>query len=111
MDDEAIALFKKYGTWYVPTIIAGKSVADSAKKPGYFLPVIAGKALLVGPMIQGTFAKAYKAGVKIALVRTPVSMRMGRTEVEFVHMTEAVDAAAGGDQMCYDQFIGADRDQ
>src|SRR6185312_16110628 len=36
MDDEAIAMFKKYGTWYVPTIIAGRSVMDSAKKPGYF---------------------------------------------------------------------------
>jgi hypothetical protein len=35
MDDEAIGLFKQYGVWYVPTIIAGKSVADSAKKPGY----------------------------------------------------------------------------
>ena len=32
MDDEAIELFKKYGTWYVPTITAGESVADSAKK-------------------------------------------------------------------------------
>src|SRR6185437_12340045 len=24
MDDEAIALFKEHGTWYVPTIIAGR---------------------------------------------------------------------------------------
>src|SRR5258708_8666003 len=26
MDDETITLFKKYGTWYVPTIISGRSV-------------------------------------------------------------------------------------
>lgn len=36
MDDEAIALFKQYGTWYVPTLTAGAAVADSAKKPGYY---------------------------------------------------------------------------
>jgi imidazolonepropionase-like amidohydrolase len=33
MDEETMELCKKYGTWYVPTIIAGKSTADSAKIP------------------------------------------------------------------------------
>jgi imidazolonepropionase-like amidohydrolase len=89
MDDEAIALFKKYGTWYVPTIIAGKSVADSAKKPGYFPPVITGKALLVGPIIQGTFAKAYKAGVKIAFGTDAGVYAHGKNWMEFIYMTEA----------------------
>jgi imidazolonepropionase-like amidohydrolase len=89
MDDEAIALFKKYGTWYVPTIIAGKSVADSAKKPGYFPPVITAKALLVGPIIQGTFAKAYKAGVKIAFGTDAGVYAHGKNWMEFVYMTEA----------------------
>ena len=88
MDDEAIALFKKYGTWYVPTIIAGKSVADSAKKPGYFPPVIQGKALAVGPVIQGTFAKAYKAGVKIAFGTDAGVYAHGKNWMEFVYMTE-----------------------
>ena len=89
MDDEAIALFKEHGTWYVPTIIAGKSVADSAKKPGYFPPVIAGKALLVGPVIQQTFAKAYKAGVKIAFGTDAGVYAHGKNWMEFVYMTEA----------------------
>lgn len=89
MDDEAIALFKKYGTWYVPTIIAGKSVADSAKKPGYFPPVITAKALMVGPIIQGTFAKAYKAGVKIAFGTDAGVYAHGENWKEFVYMTEA----------------------
>ena len=89
MDDEAIALFKKYGTWYVPTIIAGKSVADSAKKPGYFPEVIRGKALAVGPVIQGTFAKAYKAGVKIAFGTDAGVYAHGKNWMEFVYMTEA----------------------
>lgn len=45
MNDEDMELAKKYGTYLVPTIIAGKSVADSAKIPGYFPPVIARKAM------------------------------------------------------------------
>ncbi|MDP4148037.1 MAG: amidohydrolase family protein [Bacteroidota bacterium] len=89
MDDEAIALFKKYGVWYVPTIIAGKSVADSAKIPGYFPARIAGKALAVGPIIQGTFARAYKAGVKIAFGTDAGVYAHGKNWMEFVYMTEA----------------------
>ena len=89
MDDEAIALFKEHGTWYVPTIIAGKSVADSAKKPGYYPPIIAAKALAVGPVIQGTFAKAYKAGVKIAFGTDAGVYAHGKNWMEFVYMTEA----------------------
>ena len=89
MDDEAIALFKEHGTWYVPTIIAGKSVADSAKQPGYFPPIITQKALQVGPIIQGTFAKAYKAGVKIAFGTDAGVYAHGKNWMEFVYMTEA----------------------
>jgi len=89
MDDEAIGLFKQYGVWYVPTIIAGKSTADSAKKPGYYPPVIAGKAMAIGPVIQGTFAKAYKAGVKIAFGTDAGVYKHGKNWMEFIYMTEA----------------------
>lgn len=89
MDDEAIALFKEHGTWYVPTIIAGRSVADSALKPGFFPPVITAKALKVGPIIQGTFARAYKAGVKIAFGTDAGVYAHGKNWMEFVYMTEA----------------------
>ncbi len=89
MDDEAIELFKKYGTWYVPTIIAGKSSSDSAKKPGYFPAVITEKALLIGPKIQATFARAYKAGVKIAFGTDAGVYAHGKNWMEFVYMNEA----------------------
>ena len=36
MDDEVMKLMKEHNTYYVPTITAGKSVGDSAKKPGYY---------------------------------------------------------------------------
>jgi len=89
MNDEDIALFKQYGTYYVPTIIAGKSVADSAKKPGYYPDIIARKAQEVGPLIQNTFAKAYKAGVKIAFGTDAGVYAHGKNWMEFVYMHEA----------------------
>ncbi|HVX51567.1 MAG TPA: amidohydrolase family protein, partial [Chitinophagaceae bacterium] len=89
MDDECVQLFKQYGAYYVPTIIAGKSVADSAKIPGFFPPVIAGKAMQAGPQIQRTFANAYKAGVKIAFGTDAGVYNHGKNWKEFVYMTEA----------------------
>jgi imidazolonepropionase-like amidohydrolase len=89
MDDEAIALFKQYGCWYVPTITAGKSVADSAKIPGYYPDIVTPKALEVGPQIQNTFAKAYKAGVKIAFGTDAGVYKHGLNWLEFGYMIEA----------------------
>ena len=88
MDDEAIELFKKYGTWYVPTIIAGKSTADSAKIPGYYSEIVTPKALAVGPKIQATFTKAYKAGVKIAFGTDAAVYKHGKNYIEFQYMVE-----------------------
>ncbi len=88
MDAEAMDLMKQHGTYYVPTIIAGKSVADSAKIPGFFPEVIAGKARAVGPIIQGTFAKAYKAGVKIAFGTDAGVYAHGKNWMEFIYMNE-----------------------
>lgn len=89
MDDEVIALMKQHGTYFVPTIIAGKSVADSAKKPGYYPDLVTPKALAIGPKIQGTFAKAYKEGVKIAFGTDAGVYAHGKNYMEFVYMNEA----------------------
>ena len=89
MDDEAIQLFLKTGAYLVPTIIAGKSTADSAKIPGYFHPLVQPKAVETGPYIQATFAKAYKAGVKIAFGTDAGVFKHGMNAKEFQYMTEA----------------------
>ena len=89
MDDEGIQLMKQMDTWYVPTITAGKSVADSAKIPGYYTDMVTPKALATGPIIQSTFAKAYKAGVKIAFGTDAGVFAHGKNWMEFVYMTEA----------------------
>ncbi len=89
MNEEDMELAKKYGTYLVPTIIAGKSVADSAKIPGYFPEVIRVKAIAVGSQIQNTFGKAYKAGVKIAFGTDAGVYAHGKNALEFGYMVEA----------------------
>lgn len=89
MDDEAMELMKKYGTWLVPTIIAGKSTADSARIPGYYTDIVTPKALSTGPQIQATFSKAYKAGVKIAFGTDAGVFQHGKNWMEFGYMIEA----------------------
>jgi imidazolonepropionase-like amidohydrolase len=89
MDDETIELFKKHGTWYVPTITAGKSVADSAKIPGYYPAIIVPKAIAIGSQLQATFGRAYKAGVKIAFGTDAGVYAHGKNWLEFVFMNEA----------------------
>jgi imidazolonepropionase-like amidohydrolase len=88
MDDEVIQLMKQHGTYYVPTITAGRAVGDSAKKPGYYPELVTPKALAIGPKIQGTFAKAYKAGVKIAFGTDAGVYAHGKNWLEFVYMVE-----------------------
>jgi len=89
MDDEVIALMKQHGTYYVPTITAGKFVAEKAKVAGYFPAVVRPKAAAIGPKIQATFAKAYKAGVKIAFGTDSGVSEHGKNAEEFVYMVEA----------------------
>ena len=89
MNDELMELMKKHGTYYVPTISAGKFVAEKAAIPGFYPAVIVPKALAIGPMIQETFARAYKKGVKIAYgTDTGVSYH-GDNGKEFFYMVEA----------------------
>jgi imidazolonepropionase-like amidohydrolase len=89
MDEEIFALMKKHGTWYVPTITAGRFVADKARVPGYFPEIVRPKAERIGAQIQATFAKAYKAGVKIAFGTDMGVAPHGENAMEFGYMVEA----------------------
>lgn len=89
MTEEIMELMKEKGTYYVPTISAGMFVAEKAKEPGYFPPVIVPKALAVGPQIAETFAKAYKSGVKIAFGTDSAVSPHGMNGKEFIYMVDA----------------------
>ncbi len=89
MTDELMKLMKQKGTWYVPTIIAGRFVADKAKEPGYFSELVRPKAEAIGPQLQETFAKAYKAGVKIAFGTDSGVSAHGDNWREFGYMIES----------------------
>lgn len=66
MTEEIMDLMKQKGTYYVPTLTAGKFVGEQAKIAGYYHPLVAPKAAAIGPQIQKTYSQAYKKGVKIA---------------------------------------------
>ena len=89
MSDKTIALMKQHRTWYVPTISAGTYVAEKAKTPGYYPEIVRPKALAVGPQIQQTFARAWKAGVRIAFGTDAAVYPHGGNAHEFVLMVEA----------------------
>lgn len=89
MSEATMDLMIEHGTWYVPTITAGKTVADSAKVPNYYPALVVPKALEIGPMIQNTFAKAYRKGVKIAFGTDAGVFIHGYNGKEFGYMAEA----------------------
>ena len=89
MDDEAMALFKEKGTWWVPTISAGQFVAAKAEVPGYYPEVVKVKALAIGPKVIETFRKAYAARVKIAMGTDSGVSPHGDNARELVYMNQA----------------------
>ncbi len=88
MTQEVMDLMIERGTYYVPTISAGKFVAEKAATPGYYPTIIVPKALAIGPKIQETFSKAHKYGVKIAFGTDAGVSPHGDNALEFGFMTE-----------------------
>ncbi|MFT7287711.1 MAG: imidazolonepropionase-like amidohydrolase [Halieaceae bacterium] len=89
MDEEAMRLMKRQGTWYVPTISAGKWVAELATQDNKLPEVVRPKAASVGPQIQSTFAAAWRAGVPIAFGTDAGVSPHGSNAREFDYMVEA----------------------
>jgi len=88
-NEESIRLFKETRAWYVPTLLAGATTMENAKKPGYYLPMVAKKALEVGPIMQQSFRKAHDAGVRIAFGTDTGVSAHGQNAREFALMVGA----------------------
>ncbi len=88
MDDEVMRLMKENGTYYVATILAGNWVAKQAEIDGFFPELVRPKAAAIGPLIQDTFARAYKAGVPIVFGTDSGVSAHGDNAQEFALMVE-----------------------
>ncbi|HEY1225338.1 MAG TPA: amidohydrolase family protein [Brevundimonas sp.] len=67
LDDESIRLFRREGTYLVPTLMAGDFVARIASGPdNFFTPAQTAKALEVGPLMIEMARRAHDGGVRIA---------------------------------------------
>lgn len=86
LDEEVIKAMKKNGTYLVPTLIAGDWVTEKSKIAGFFPAVVAKKAATIGPLIAGSFNRAYEAGVNIAFGTDSGVSEHGRNAEEFALM-------------------------
>ncbi len=90
MSDATMEAMKTHGTWYVPTLTAGRAVSDSALyAKGFFPEMVRVKALGIGPKIQETLGRAYKKGVKIAFGTDAGVFPHGQNYLEFGYMADA----------------------
>jgi len=89
MSDVTMDLMIKNNCYLVPTISAGKYVAEKATIPNYYPAIIVPKALAIGPKLQAMFARAYKKGVPIAFGTDASVFPHGENAKEFIYMSEA----------------------
>lgn len=89
MSEETMQLMIENNCYLIPTISAGRQVAEKAAQPGFFPPIIAKKALEIGPKHQATMAKAYKKGVPMGFGTDAGVFPHGMNAIEFGYLLEA----------------------
>jgi imidazolonepropionase-like amidohydrolase len=67
LDDEAIELMLRAGTWLVPTLVAPQGAIDAAEAGAALTPEIVAKARSVVEVHRAAFRLAVEAGVRIAM--------------------------------------------
>jgi imidazolonepropionase-like amidohydrolase len=88
LDDETIALFKKTGAYLVPTMHAFESVIRQGRA-GERPAASAAKAEQVALVVKQSHARAFKAGVKVAMGTDSGVGPHGTNGLEFLYMTQA----------------------
>ncbi|AUW59969.1 Xaa-Pro dipeptidase [Sphingobium sp. SCG-1] len=90
LDAESIRLFKRPGTYLVPTLLAGDFVARVAASPGNFLtPAQTAKALEAGPKMLDMARRAHEGGVHIAFGTDTGVSAHGDNAQEFALLVKA----------------------
>jgi imidazolonepropionase-like amidohydrolase len=88
MTEDVRTLMKKKGTYYVPTLLAGVTVTEMAELDDFLPPIVRPKAREIGPVLEGTFQKAYQAGVPIAFGTDSGVSKHGENAREFELMVQ-----------------------
>lgn len=88
LDDDTVALMKTRGTYLVPTLSAGEHVLKAADS-GTLSKSSAAKARAIAPRMRKSMAKAYEAGVAIALGSDAGVFAHGTNGHEFTLMVDA----------------------
>ncbi len=88
MSKETAQLMKQYGTYLVPTLSAGRYVAEKAKVPNYYPEIIIPKIKMIDAELRKTFAMVYKEGVNIAFGTDAGVFPHGENAKEFRYMVE-----------------------
>lgn len=88
LDDEALALMKKQGTYYVPTALALKGVMERADK-GLLPPENVRKAQTASTKHRESIRKAIATGVKVAFGTDAGVFSHGRNAEEFGLLVDA----------------------
>jgi imidazolonepropionase-like amidohydrolase len=113
LDEETIRLFKRHNTYYVPTVLAGKTVTEMARNPGLLHPSVREKAARIGPLIQDAFRRAFAGGVRIAFGTDSGVSNHGENAREFGYMVEAgmppIEAILSATRNAADLLGAADR--
>lgn len=93
LDERTIDLMKLHPMapkqYLVPTMLAAETVTANADKPGYYLPMVAAKAKLVGPRLKEAVKQAHAAGVPIAFGTDSGVSEHGLNAREFALLVEA----------------------
>lgn len=88
MDKETATLMKQYNTYLVPTLSAGKYVAEKAKVPNYYPAIILPKIASTVATLEKTFAMVRKENVAIAFGTDAGVFPHGENAKEFGYMVE-----------------------
>lgn len=88
MDEETVTLMKKYNTYLVPTLSAGKYVAEKAQVKGYYPDIIIPKIEKVTTTLKKTFTMIAKSGVNIAFGTDAGVFPHGENAKEFRYMVD-----------------------
>ena len=89
MSDATMDMMIKNNCYLMPTLSAGKFVAEKAKIANYYPAIVVPKALSIGPRLQAMFAKAYKKGVPFGFGTDAGVFPHGENAKEFIYMNEA----------------------